>query len=65
VVTVTYSVEIVEGWIPWKVLVAGAVPVAASVIVTVMWYSIGYGGAFQIGILTAVLGWGIVALWFC
>ncbi|KAF8458501.1 hypothetical protein BGX38DRAFT_1265227 [Terfezia claveryi] len=57
----TYSVEIVEDWIPWKVGVVGAAPVVGSVAAAAAWYKIGHGGgnmAFQIGILIAILGWG-------
>ena len=60
-----YSIDIVEGWVPWKVLVAGSAPPLGSVAVTVVWFYVGYGGpllAFQIGILVALLGWGVVAL---
>ncbi|RPB26503.1 hypothetical protein L211DRAFT_847139 [Terfezia boudieri ATCC MYA-4762] len=59
----TYSVEIVEDWIPLKVGVVGAAPVVGSVAATATMYNIGYGGenmAFQIGILVAILGWGVV-----
>lgn len=61
----TYSMEIVEDWIPWKVGVVGVAPVVASVAATAAWYYTGYGGgtvAFQIGILIAILGWGIVGV---
>jgi len=61
----TYSIEIVEDWIPWKVGVVGAAPVVASVAATATWYYLGYGGvilAFQIGILVAILGWGVVGV---
>lgn len=60
-----YSIEIIEDWAPWKVAVAGAVPVLGSVAGTTTWYYFGYGGglmAFQIGILIAILGWGVVGV---
>ena len=60
-----YSIDIVEGWMPWKVIVAGSAPLLGSVAATMVWYFVGYGGpllAFQVGILVALLGWGVVAL---
>ncbi|KAF8421500.1 hypothetical protein EV426DRAFT_609441, partial [Tirmania nivea] len=60
-----FSIEVVEDWIPWKVGVVGSAPVVASVVVVSTWYCIGNGGglvAFQIGILIAILGWGVVAI---
>jgi len=61
----TYSVELVEDWIPWKVGVVGAAPVVGSIAAATTWYYFGYGGgivAFQIGILIAILGWGVVVI---
>ncbi|KAF8454457.1 hypothetical protein BDZ91DRAFT_786567 [Kalaharituber pfeilii] len=64
----SYSVEMVEDWVIWRVVVAALVPVLGSVVGTVIaWFLWGWGGngygvsgdAFLlVGILVAVVGWG-------
>lgn len=64
----TYALEFVDGWIAGRIALVGVLPILLAIIAAVAWHmggpqrEGGGAGAFELGILVIVGGYGLVGI---